>query len=142
MLGPVNAKKMSKKIARENAEKQLDKVGLLHKKNSYPNELSGGQRQRIGIARALIMEPKLMLFDEPTSALDPELVHNVLEIMKDIADEGMTMIVVTHEISFAKEVSSRVSILDNGKIIEEGSPEKIFSSPDHEITKNFLKAIL
>ena len=124
------------------ALKLLDRIGLKDKANEYPSKLSGGQKQRVAIARALAMNPKIMLFDEPTSALDPEMVKEVLTVMKELAHEGMTMIVVTHEIGFAKEVSNRVIFMDEGKIIESGSPNVIFNEPKHERTKTFLSKVL
>lgn len=135
-----------KKVPYEEAEKEgrllLEKVGLSDKADSYPSVISGGQKQRVAIARALAMNPKIMLFDEPTSALDPELVGGVLEVMQDLAKEGMTMVVVTHEMGFAKEVADRVIYMDEGVIIEEGTPEDIFDNPKHERTKEFLSQIL
>lgn len=122
--------------------KLLAKVGLEDKAHSYPNHLSGGQQQRVAIARALSMEPKIMLFDEPTSALDPELVGEVLSVMKDLAKEGMTMMVVTHEMGFAREVGDRVLFMDEGRIVEEGPPEQIFSNPQNPRTQAFLSKIL
>ncbi len=140
--GPVTVLKSPREKAREKALNLLDKVGLSDKANSYPSHLSGGQKQRVAIARALSMNPKIMLFDEPTSALDPELVGEVLEVMKDLAKEGMTMVVVTHEMGFAKEVADRVIFMDEGIIIEESNPVDIFSNPEHERTKSFLSKIL
>lgn len=139
--GPVTVKGENKEEAIQKAERLLDKVGLLDKKDYYPFQLSGGQQQRVGIARALAMEPKVMLFDEPTSALDPELVGEVLKVMKDLAHEGMTMVVVTHEMRFAKEVADEVIFMDQGVIVERGAPEQIFTSPKEERTKQFLKMI-
>lgn len=141
MEGPIIVKKESHDVAREKAEKLLQKVGLGDKMNFYPFQLSGGQQQRVGIARALAMEPKVMLFDEPTSALDPELVEEVLKVMKDLALEGMTMVVVTHEMRFAKDVADEVLFMDQGVIIERGKPEDIFNSPKQERTKQFLNLI-
>jgi L-cystine transport system ATP-binding protein len=141
MEGPVTVKGETKEKARKKAEELLAKVGLADKVNLYPFQLSGGQQQRVGIARALAMEPEVMLFDEPTSALDPELVGEVLKVMKDLANEGMTMVVVTHEMRFAKEVADEVIFMDQGVIVESGSPEKIFTSPTHERTKQFLQLI-
>jgi L-cystine transport system ATP-binding protein len=141
MEGPVTVKKESKEAVRKRAEALLNKVGLGDKLDYYPFQLSGGQQQRVGIARALAMEPKVMLFDEPTSALDPELVGEVLKVMKDLANEGMTMVVVTHEMRFAKEAADEVLFLDQGVIVERGKPEKIFSSPKEERTKQFLSLI-
>ena len=120
----------------------LKKVGLSDKENAKPAQLSGGQQQRVAIARALAMEPKIMLFDEPTSALDPELVGDVLEVMKDLAFSGMTMVVVTHEMGFAREVADRVAFMDGGVVVEEGNPAQIFSNPQHERTKEFLNKVL
>ncbi|MEN6314711.1 MAG: ectoine/hydroxyectoine ABC transporter ATP-binding protein EhuA [Clostridiaceae bacterium] len=142
MEAPVTVKKVAKQEAEEVAIKLLEKVGLVDKKDEYPSRLSGGQQQRVAIARALAMKPKIMLFDEPTSALDPELVGEVLEVMKDLAREGMTMLVVTHEMGFAREVGSRVIFMDNGEIKEEGKPEDIFSNPKNERTKAFLQKVL
>ncbi|MCL2400366.1 MAG: amino acid ABC transporter ATP-binding protein [Defluviitaleaceae bacterium] len=141
-IAPKKIKKLSVDEANKLAGDLLSKVGLLDKINEYPNKLSGGQKQRVAIARALAMEPEVMLFDEPTSALDPEMVGEVLAVMKDLAKEGMTMIVVTHEMGFAKEVASRVLFIDEGHIIEEGSPQDIFERPTHERTKTFLQKIL
>jgi L-cystine transport system ATP-binding protein len=141
MEGPVTVKKENKDAVRKRAEALLNKVGLGDKLNYYPFQLSGGQQQRVGIARALAMEPKVMLFDEPTSALDPELVGEVLKVMKDLANEGMTMVVVTHEMRFAKEAADEVLFLDQGVIVERGKPEQIFSSPKEERTKQFLSLI-
>jgi ABC-type polar amino acid transport system ATPase subunit len=135
---PVLLKKMTKDQAKKKGMELLKKVGLVEKADEYPNRLSGGQKQRVAIARALAMEPKIMLFDEPTSALDPELVGEVLTVMKQLAKEGMTMVVVTHEMGFAKEVADRVIFMDGGYIVEEGSPEAIFENPQHERTKEFL----
>jgi glutamine transport system ATP-binding protein len=142
MLAPVKVKKMTKDEAEEKAMKLLGKVGLVDKANVYPDSLSGGQKQRVAIARALAMEPKVMLFDEPTSALDPEMVGEVLEVMKDLAKEGMTMVVVTHEMGFAREVGDRVLFIDDGYIVEENKPAELFSNPQHERTKAFLSKIL
>ncbi|MFC4800066.1 amino acid ABC transporter ATP-binding protein [Neobacillus sp. GCM10023253] len=139
---PVHVKSVSKDQARSKAMDLLKKVGLQDKANFYPDQLSGGQKQRVAIARALAMEPKAMLFDEPTSALDPELVGEVLQVMKDLAREGMTMVIVTHEMGFAKEVASRIVMLADGNIIEEGHPSEIFSNPKHERTQRFLNQIL
>lgn len=138
MEGPVTVKKVKKEQARVKALELLEKVGLSDKEQEYPAMLSGGQQQRVAIARALAMEPKAVLFDEPTSALDPELVGEVLRVMKDLANEGMTMIVVTHEMGFAREVSDRVIFLHEGVIAEEGTPEQIFENPKNERLKNFL----
>ena len=139
---PVHVRKMKRSEAQEAGRAMLEKVGLGDKLHTYPAQLSGGQQQRVAIARALAMEPKVMLFDEPTSALDPELVGEVLEVMKSLAREGMTMIVVTHEMGFAREVADRVMLMDEGVIIEEGSPAQFFNSPRHERTKLFLSKIL
>ncbi|EOD01331.1 amino acid ABC transporter ATP-binding protein [Caldisalinibacter kiritimatiensis] len=141
-LAPIKVKKMNKNEAEKVALKLLDRVGLKEKANAYPSQLSGGQKQRIAIARALAMSPDVMLFDEPTSALDPEMVGEVLEVMKQLAAEGMTMIVVTHEMGFAKEVGSRVIFMDNGKIIEQGTPKEVFDAPKHPRTKEFLRKVL
>ena len=127
--------------ARRTALEALAQVGLVDKHNSYPSELSGGQQQRVAIARAMSLEPQVMLFDEPTSALDPELVGDVLEVMRDMKASGMTMLVVSHEMNFAREAADRVIFMDNGNIVEEGTPEKIFVSPDHERTKSFLARV-
>jgi ABC-type polar amino acid transport system ATPase subunit len=137
--GPVTVKKMDKAKAIEIAEMNLDRVGLLEKKNEYPNRLSGGQKQRVAIARALAMDPRVMLFDEPTSALDPELIGEVLTVMKKVAKEGMTMLVVTHEMGFAREVADRVVILGEGNIVEQGPPSEIFSNPKHDQTKALIE---
>jgi len=141
MEGPVIVKKEAKEEARKKAEQLLIKVGLGDKLDYYPFQLSGGQQQRVGIARALAMDPEVMLFDEPTSALDPELVGEVLKVMKDLANEGMTMIVVTHEMRFAKEVADEVVFLDGGYIVERGKPHEIFANPKEARTKQFLKMI-
>ncbi|CDQ42005.1 MULTISPECIES: amino acid ABC transporter ATP-binding protein [Virgibacillus] len=142
MLAPQKVRNISRQDARERAEKLLAKVGLGDKAEQYPQQLSGGQQQRVAIARALAMEPKMMLFDEPTSALDPELVGEVLEVMKQLAKEGMTMFVVTHEMGFAREVGDRVLFMDNGVIVEEGKPDQLFSNPQSDRTKEFLNKIL
>ena len=141
-LAPIKIKKISKEQANEKAEILLDRVGLLDKKDAYPSQLSGGQKQRIAIARALAMEPDMMLFDEPTSALDPEMVKEVLEVIKELADEGMTMAIVTHEMAFAKEVADRVIFVDGGKILENDTPENVFNNPINERTKEFLAKVL
>ncbi len=141
-LAPVKLKKMTKEQAIQKGKELLDRVGLLDKADSYPAQLSGGQQQRIAIARALAMEPEIMLFDEPTSALDPEMVGEVLQVIGDLARSGMTMIIVTHEMGFAREVASRVLFMDGGYIVEEGSPEEIFGNPQNERTKQFLSKIL
>ena len=142
MEGLVHVKKVDKKTAREKALALLDQVGLSDKPDVYPSMISGGQKQRVAIARALAMDPKIMLFDEPTSALDPELVGEVLTVMTDLAKRGMTMLVVTHEMWFAKEVADRVIYMDEGVIIEESTPEQMFTNPTHERTQAFLKQIL
>lgn len=141
MEGPVTVQKIDKEKARKKAEQLLTKVGLKEKMNEYPFQLSGGQQQRVGIARALALEPKVMLFDEPTSALDPELVGEVLQVMKDLALEGMTMVVVTHEMRFAKGVADEVLFMDAGRVIERGTPEEIFDHPKEERTQQFLSLI-
>ncbi|MCD1146804.1 amino acid ABC transporter ATP-binding protein [Peptoniphilus sp. KCTC 25270] len=141
-LAPMMLKEMSQKEAEEIALSLLQKVDLLNKKDSFPKQLSGGQQQRIAIVRALAMKPNVMLFDEPTSALDPEMVGEVLDVMKSLAEEGMTMVVVTHEMGFAKEVGDRVLFMDQGKIIEEGTPSVLFDAPREERTKAFLSKIL
>ena len=142
MLAPINVKGLTEEEAEAKALELLEKVGLSDKADVYPSRLSGGQQQRVAIARALAMEPKLMLFDEPTSALDPELVGEVLNVMKDLASQGMTMIVVTHEMGFAREVADRVVFMADGIILEEGSPSEIFSNPKEEKTKQFLASVL
>jgi len=141
-LAPIKVKKMDPDEASEKALKLLEKVGLKDKANAYPAHLSGGQQQRVAIARALAMDPDVMLFDEVTSALDPELVKEVLDTMKDLAREGMTMIVVTHEMGFAKEVGDRLIFMDDGEIVEEGLPETVFTRPKHPRTKEFFSKIL
>lgn len=135
-------KKLSKEEANKKAEGLLDRVGLLDKKDSYPSQLSGGQKQRIAIARALAMEPDMMLFDEPTSALDPEMVKEVLDVIKELAEEGMTMAIVTHEMGFAKEVADRLLFVDGGKIIEDDKPEVVFEHPKNERAREFFSKIL
>ncbi|MCR3761348.1 amino acid ABC transporter ATP-binding protein [Clostridium felsineum] len=142
MEAPITVKKEDKKLVRERAEALIKKVGLSEKMDVYPSKLSGGQKQRVAIARALCMQPDIMLFDEPTSALDPELVGEVLSVMKELAEEGMTMVVVTHEMGFAREVADRVIFMDGGKIVEESTPEDIFTNPKEERTKEFLNKIL
>ena len=142
MLAPVDIRKMPKEEARNLAEDLIARVGLSDKLDEYPSRLSGGQQQRVAIARALAMKPRIMLFDEPTSALDPELVGEVLQVMKDLAKSGMTMLVVTHEIGFAREVADKVVFMYDGTMLETGSPDKIFNSPDHERTAAFLSAVL
>lgn len=141
-LAPILVKKMSKSDAEEKAIKLLNRVGLPDKKEDYPSSLSGGQKQRIAIARALAMNPEVMLFDEPTSALDPEMVGEVLDIMKDLARDGMTMVVVTHEMGFAREVGDRILFMDSGMVVESGTPEEVFGNPQNERTKNFLAKVL
>lgn len=141
-LSPMLIKKISKEEAEEKAMKLLESVGLVDKANAYPKTLSGGQKQRLAIVRALAMEPKVMLFDEPTSALDPEMVKGVLEVIKSVAQSGMTVVIVTHEMGFAKEISDRVLFMDEGLIIESGTPKEIFENPKHERTKEFLSKVL
>ncbi len=141
-LGPMKLKGLSKAEAEKVAMDLLNRVGLADKANSYPGQLSGGQKQRIAIARALAMSPDVMLFDEPTSALDPEMVGEVLEVMKELASEGMTMVVVTHEMGFAKEVGDRLVFMDGGDIVEEGEPKEIFANPQHPRTQDFLGKVL
>ena len=141
-MAPVLVKGMDQKTAQAKAEKLLDRVGLLDKKDSYPSQLSGGQKQRIAIVRALAMEPMVMLFDEPTSALDPEMVGEVLDVMQQLAKEGMTMVVVTHEMGFAREVGDRILFLDEGYLLEEGTPEEVFGHPKEARTKEFLDKVL
>ncbi|MBA4356710.1 MAG: glutamine ABC transporter ATP-binding protein [Desulfovibrio sp.] len=141
-LAPIKLKGMAQPEAEEMAMKLLDKVGIMEKAHVYPAKLSGGQQQRVAIARALAMSPKIMLFDEPTSALDPEMIGEVLDVMVTLAREGMTMAVVTHEMGFAREVADRVVFMDHGAIVEEGTPEHFFESPEHERTKLFLSQIL
>ena len=141
-LAPVQLKLMTKEQANEEALRLLKLVNLSEKADTYPGQLSGGQKQRIAIVRSLMMKPKMMLFDEPTSALDPEMVGEVLKVMRDLADDGMTMAVVTHEMGFAKEVATRVLFMDEGKIMEQGIPEQIFNDPHNERTKEFLSKVL
>ena len=141
-LAPVKLKKMTKEQAQEKGEELLKIVGLSDKADSYPVQLSGGQKQRIAIARSLAMEPEIMLFDEPTSALDPEMVGEVLDVMKNLANSGMTMVVVTHEMGFAREVATRVVFMDEGVVLESGTPEEIFDHPQNERTKLFLSKVL
>lgn len=141
-MSPMIVRKWSKEKAEAKAMELLQKVGLANKANDYPDSLSGGQKQRVAISRALAMEPKVMLFDEPTSALDPEMVGEVLEVMKQLAQEGMTMVVVTHEMGFAKEVGDRVIFMDGGYIVEENTPKELFDNPKHERTKSFLGKVL
>ena len=142
ILAPVNVRKTDKKEAQNIAMKLLERVGLADKAQMYPDSLSGGQKQRVAIARALAMKPKVMLFDEPTSALDPEMVREVLDVMKSLADEGMTMVIVTHEMGFAKEVADRVLFVDGGQILEDGTPAQVFDAPSSDRTKFFLSKIL
>ena len=141
-MAPMLVKGTDQKAAEAKAEKLLNRVGLLDKKDSYPNQLSGGQKQRIAIVRALAMEPKVMLFDEPTSALDPEMVGEVLDVMQQLAKEGMTMVVVTHEMGFAREVGDRILFLDEGYLLEEGTPEEVFGHPKEARTQEFLNKVL
>ena len=141
-LAPVDLGRLSPSEAKEKAVKLLDTVGLADKQDSYPKSLSGGQKQRVAIARALAMNPDIMLFDEPTSALDPEMVGDVLSVMKKLAKQGMTMVIVTHEMGFAKEVANRVMFIDGGNFLEDGTPEQIFESPQHERTQDFLNKVL
>ena len=141
-LAPVRTGRMTLAQANAEADRLLQRVGLLDKANAYPNQLSGGQKQRIAILRALAMNPKVLLFDEPTSALDPEMVGEVLSLMKELANDGMTMIVVTHEIGFAKEVASRVLFMDGGKILEQGPPNTLFNNPQHPRLQEFLSKVL
>ena len=142
MMAPIQLNKMEKAAAREKALELLDKVGMKEKADVYPDTLSGGQQQRVAIARALAMDPEMLLFDEPTSALDPELVGDVLEVMKKLAAEGMTMIVVTHEMGFARDVADRVIFMDEGYVVEDEAPEVIFTQPKNERTKAFLSRVL
>ncbi|MGY1437917.1 amino acid ABC transporter ATP-binding protein [Streptomyces reniochalinae] len=142
MEAPVQVKRVPRAEARKRAEDLLDRVGLADKRESYPAQLSGGQQQRVAIARALAMDPKLMLFDEPTSALDPELVGEVLDVMKALARDGMTMVVVTHEMGFAREVGDSLVFMDGGVVVESGDPREVLSNPRHERTKSFLSKVL
>ncbi|OAR24759.1 ectoine/hydroxyectoine ABC transporter ATP-binding protein EhuA [Streptomyces sp. ERV7] len=142
MEAPIQVKGESKAVVRERAQKLLDRVGLADKARSYPSQLSGGQQQRVAIARALAMEPKLMLFDEPTSALDPELVGDVLDVMRGLAEDGMTMIVVTHEMGFAREVGDSLVFMDGGVVVESGHPRDVLTNPQHDRTKSFLSKVL
>ncbi|MED3800185.1 MULTISPECIES: amino acid ABC transporter ATP-binding protein [Lysinibacillus] len=139
---PINVKGIDKTTAINKAEELLKKVGLFEKRQEYPNRLSGGQKQRVAIARALAMDPKVILFDEPTSALDPEMVKEVLAVMKNLADSGMTMLIVTHEMGFAREVADRILFLDGGKLIEDAPPEQFFSAPSTQRAKDFLEKVL
>ena len=141
-LAPIKIKNYSIELAEKKADNLLNKVGLLDKKYSYPNQLSGGQKQRIAIARALAMEPEIMLFDEPTSALDPEMIKEVLDVMIELAREGMTMLIVTHEMGFAKNVATRILFMNDGKILEDEKPEEFFNNPKHSRTKEFLYKVL
>ncbi|MBG9736563.1 amino acid ABC transporter ATP-binding protein [Paenibacillus alvei] len=141
-LAPIKVKNVPEADAKKLAIELLGKVGLADKANAYPRQLSGGQKQRIAIARALAMQPHVMLFDEPTSALDPEMVGEVLEVMKSLAAEGMTMVIVTHEMNFAREVGDRILFMDGGNIVEEGSPQQLFNQPAHARTKDFLSRVL
>ncbi|MFI6459509.1 amino acid ABC transporter ATP-binding protein [Streptomyces sp. NPDC050528] len=142
MEAPVQVKRETKAVARERAQQLLDRVGLGDRTGHYPAQLSGGQQQRVAIARALAMQPKLMLFDEPTSALDPELVGEVLDVMRDLAADGMTMIVVTHEMGFAREVGDSLVFMDDGVVVESGHPREVLTNPQHERTKSFLSKVL
>ena len=141
-LAPIRHKMMTEEQAKEKAMELLNRVGVGDKADNYPAQLSGGQKQRVAIARSLALSPEVMLFDEPTSALDPEMVGEVLEVMKQLAQEGMTMVVVTHEMGFAREVANRVFFMDGGGILEEGTPEQIFDHPEEERTKTFLSKVL
>jgi polar amino acid transport system ATP-binding protein/cystine transport system ATP-binding protein len=142
MAAQIKIRKKPKEEARKNAEKYLKKVGLAERMDHYPNQLSGGQKQRVAIARALAMEPHIMLFDEATSALDPELVGEVLKVIRELADEGMTMVLVTHEMRFAEEIGDRIIFMDKGAIVEEGKPSDLFNAPKHERTKLFINQVL
>lgn len=141
-LAPIDIKKIDKNEAEKRAIELLETVGLANKKDAYPDSLSGGQKQRVAIARALAMDPDIMLFDEPTSALDPEMVGEVLQVMKNLANQGMTMVIVTHEMGFAKEVANRVLFMDGGHILDDGSPDQVFNNPKSERTANFLNRVL
>ena len=141
-IAPTQLLKKSKADAEKKAMELLNRVGLADRAHAYPSQLSGGQKQRIAIVRALCMEPEVMLFDEPTSALDPEMVGEVLDVMKDLAEQGMTMVVVTHEMGFAKEVADRVIFMDEGVIVEEGTPDEIFNNPESDRLKSFLSKVL
>ena len=141
-LAPIKVKGMEKAAAEEKARKLLETVGLADKAEKYPASLSGGQKQRVAIVRALAMDPEIMLFDEPTSALDPEMVGEVLNVMKNLAENGMTMVIVTHEMGFAREVADRVLFIDEGNILEQGTPAELFGNPQHDRTKNFLSKVL
>jgi polar amino acid transport system ATP-binding protein len=142
VLAPVKIRKTPRKEAETQAMALLERVGLAHKRDAYPSELSGGQQQRVAIARALAMKPRIMLFDEPTSALDPEMIGEVLAVMQDLAKSGMTMVVVTHEMGFAREVSHRIVFMDQGIVLEEAAPEEFFRNPKHDRARQFLKQIL
>ena len=142
MISPMLVKKVSREAAHEKAVSLLNRVGLSEKENAYPSSLSGGQQQRAAIARALAMEPDVMLFDEPTSALDPEMVGEVLGVMKQLANDGMTMVIVSHEMGFAREVGDRILFMDDGQIVEEGPPEQMFNNPQHPRTRDFLSKVL
>ena len=142
MISPILVKKVPREAAREKAVSLLNRVGLAEKENAYPSSLSGGQQQRAAIARALAMEPDVMLFDEPTSALDPEMVGEVLGVMKQLANDGMTMVIVSHEMGFAREVGDRILFMDDGQIVEEGPPEQMFNNPQHPRTRDFLSKVL
>ena len=142
ILAPVHLKLMTKEEAIEKATNLLNRIGLYDKKDVYPSVLSGGQKQRVAIIRSLCMNPDVMLFDEPTSALDPEMVGEVLNLIKELADEGMTMVIVTHEMGFAREISNRIIFMDAGEIVEEGTPNEIFDNPKNERTKSFLSKVL
>jgi polar amino acid transport system ATP-binding protein len=142
MLAPVQLKLKSREEAEATAMRLLERIGLADKRDVYPSTLSGGQKQRIAIVRALAMNPKVMLFDEPTSALDPEMVGEVLDLIRELAEEGMTMVIVTHEMGFAREVANRVLFMDGGNIAEEGTPEELFEHPQNQRTQQFLKAVL
>ena len=141
-LAPIKLKKMTKQEAVKMGKELLERVGLSEKANNYPSQLSGGQKQRVAIARALAMQPEIMLFDEPTSALDPEMVGEVLDVMKDLAKSGMTMVVVTHEMGFAREVGTRLLFMDQGIVMEQGVPEEVFSNPKNERTQSFLSKVI
>ena len=141
-LAPIKLKLQTKEEAEANAERLLERIGLLDKKDAYPRTLSGGQKQRIAIVRSLAMNPDVMLFDEPTSALDPEMVGEVLDLIKELADDGMTMVIVTHEMAFAKEVATRVLFMDEGQILEENTPDEFFGNPQNERLKEFLSKVL
>ena len=142
MISPMLVKKVSREAAHEKAVSLLNRVGLAEKENAYPSSLSGGQQQRVAIARPLAMEPDVMLFDEPTSALDPEMVGEVLGVMKQLANDGMTMVIVSHEMGFAREVGDRILFMDDGQIVEEGPPEQMFNNPQHPRTRDFLSKVL